>query len=130
MSHPNQQALPVAVSRWIDQSYWLSDDAAIARLNEKLAFVTEAIDVLASKKAQATEPLPQSMNGSNGARRTANSLMIQREAIYVSGLKRAVTTWGLWYKPLVDTSTPSRATLRQASQEARETAVDVTDAPD
>jgi len=86
--------------------------------------------LLASKKAQATEPLPQSMNGSNGARRTANSLMIQREAIYVSGLKRAVTTWGLWYKPLVDTSTPSRATLRQASQEARETAVDVTDAPD
>lgn len=48
MSHPNQLALPVAVSRWIDQSQTLPDAVAIARLGEKLAFVTEAINVLSS----------------------------------------------------------------------------------
>ena len=48
MSHPNQLALPVAVSRWIDQSQNLPDHVAIERLNDKLSFVTEAIDVLAS----------------------------------------------------------------------------------
>lgn len=48
MPHPNQQALPVAVARWIDQSQNLPDAAAIARLNEKLSFITEAIDVPAS----------------------------------------------------------------------------------
>ncbi len=29
MSHPNQIALPVAVGRWIDQSYWLPDAVAV-----------------------------------------------------------------------------------------------------
>lgn len=48
MTHPNQLALPVAVSRWIDQSQKLPDMVAVARLSEKLEFVTEAINVLAS----------------------------------------------------------------------------------
>jgi hypothetical protein len=57
--HPNQQALPVAVARWIDQSQNLPDHAAVARLNEKLAFVTEAIDVLASD----TDDVPSELDG-------------------------------------------------------------------
>lgn len=59
MSHPNQLALPVAVSRWIDQSYWLSDAVAIERLSEKLSFVTEAIDVLASD----ADDVPSELDG-------------------------------------------------------------------
>lgn len=59
MSHPNQLALPVAVSRWIDQSYWLSDTVAVARLSEKLEFVTEAIDVLASD----ADDVPSELDG-------------------------------------------------------------------
>ncbi len=48
MTHPNQIALPVAVSRWIDQSQTMPDAVAVERLAEKLTFITEAIDVLAS----------------------------------------------------------------------------------
>ena len=59
MSHPNQLALPVAVSRWIDQSYWLSDAVAVERLNDKLIFITEAIDVLASD----TDDVPVEIRG-------------------------------------------------------------------
>ena len=59
MSHPNQIALPVAVSRWIDQSYWLSDAVAVERLNDKLIFITEAIDVLASD----TDDVPVEIQG-------------------------------------------------------------------
>jgi hypothetical protein len=59
VSHPNQLALPVAVSRWIDQSYWLSDTVAVARLSEKLEFVTEAIDVLASD----ADDVPSELDG-------------------------------------------------------------------
>lgn len=59
MPHPNQLALPVAVSRWIDQSQNLPDNIAIARLGEKLEFVTEAIDVLASDR----DEVPSELNG-------------------------------------------------------------------
>lgn len=59
MTHPNQIALPVAVSRWIDQSYWLSDALAAERLGEKLTFITEAIDVLASD----TDDVPVEIQG-------------------------------------------------------------------
>jgi hypothetical protein len=47
------------VSRWINQSQALTDGLAIARLNEKLAFVTEAIDVLASD----ADDLPSELDG-------------------------------------------------------------------
>ena len=50
MSHPNQIALPVAVSRWIDQSQTMPDHVAVERLSDKLIFITEAIDVLASDR--------------------------------------------------------------------------------
>ena len=59
MPHPNQQALPVAVARWIDQSQNLPDAAAIARLGEKLEFITEAIDVLASD----ADDVPSDLDG-------------------------------------------------------------------
>lgn len=59
MSHPNQIALPVAVSRWINQSQNLPDAVAIARLSEKLEFVTEAIDVLASD----ADDVPSELDG-------------------------------------------------------------------
>ena len=59
MSHPNQIALPVAVSRWINQSQNLPDAVAIARLSEKLEFITEAIDVLASD----TDDVPVEIRG-------------------------------------------------------------------
>lgn len=48
MPHPNQLALPVAVTRWIDQAQNLSAPDAAERLNGKLALVTEAINVIAS----------------------------------------------------------------------------------
>ncbi len=59
MSHPNQLALPVAVSRWIDQSQTLPDAVAVERLGEKLTFITEAIDVLASD----TDDVPSELDG-------------------------------------------------------------------
>ncbi len=59
MPHPNQIALPVAVSRWIDQSQNLPDTVAVARLSEKLEFVTEAIDVLASD----ADDVPSELDG-------------------------------------------------------------------
>jgi len=46
--HPNQLALPVAVSRWIDQSQTMPDALAASRLDDKLALVTEAINIIAS----------------------------------------------------------------------------------
>jgi len=48
MTHPNQLALPAAVSRWIDQSQDLPDNDAADRLNGKLELVTEAINIIAS----------------------------------------------------------------------------------
>jgi len=59
VSHPNQLALPVAVARWVDQSQQLPDHIAIERLGEKLAFVTEAIDVLASD----ADDVPSELDG-------------------------------------------------------------------
>lgn len=48
MSHPNQLALPNAVDRWIQQSQSLPGRAAYERLNDKLAIIAEAINVIAS----------------------------------------------------------------------------------
>lgn len=48
MPHPNQLALPVAVSRWIDQSLTMPDTLAASRLYDKLSMVTEAINIIAS----------------------------------------------------------------------------------
>lgn len=48
MPHPNQLALPVAVDRWIEQSHSLPAGVAAERLGEKLAVVTEAINIVAS----------------------------------------------------------------------------------
>jgi hypothetical protein len=59
VSHPNQIALPVAVARWIDQSQAMPDAVAVERLGEKLAFVTEAIDVLASD----ADDVPSELDG-------------------------------------------------------------------
>ena len=46
--HPNQMALPVAVTRWIDQSQTMSDAVAIERLDEKRNTICEAINIVAS----------------------------------------------------------------------------------
>jgi hypothetical protein len=59
VSHPNQIALPVAVSRWIDQSQTMPDHVAVERLSDKLIFITEAIDVLASD----TDDVPVEIRG-------------------------------------------------------------------
>jgi hypothetical protein len=59
MTHPNQIALPVAVGRWIDQSQTLPDAVAVERLSDKLIFITEAIDVLASD----TDDVPVEIQG-------------------------------------------------------------------
>lgn len=48
MPHPNQIALPVAVTRWIDQAQRLPAPVAAERLGGKLALVTEAINIIAS----------------------------------------------------------------------------------
>ncbi len=50
--HPNQLALPVAISRWIDQAQRLPAPDAAERLNGKLALVTEAINVIASDEVE------------------------------------------------------------------------------
>lgn len=46
--HPNQMALPVAVTRWVEQSQNLDDSTAIERLGEKLNTVCEALNVISS----------------------------------------------------------------------------------
>lgn len=46
--HPNQLALPVAVTRWVAQSQQLDDATAIDRLGVKLGLICEALNVLAS----------------------------------------------------------------------------------
>lgn len=59
MPHPNQLALPVATARWIDQSQHLSDDLAIERLGEKLATITDALNIVSSD----VDELPPEMAG-------------------------------------------------------------------
>lgn len=46
--HPNQLALPVAVTRWVDQSQQLDDATAIERLDGKLALICDALNILTS----------------------------------------------------------------------------------
>ncbi|GAA0768656.1 hypothetical protein [Brevundimonas olei] len=46
--HPNQLALPVAVTRWVEQSQQLDDATAIERLDGKLTLICDALNILAS----------------------------------------------------------------------------------
>lgn len=57
--HPNQLALPVAVTRWVAQSQKLDDATAIDRLGVKLGLICEALNVLASD----ADDVPPEMDG-------------------------------------------------------------------
>jgi len=55
--HPNQLALPVAVTRWVEQSQQLDDATAIERLDGKLALICDALNILASDADEVPEEI-------------------------------------------------------------------------